>query len=118
MFHRLRSRADIEEIKVAVRQSSVDQRGSGVDDKPQVRGLLWQARTRCAGRHSGHYILFGLFRTPHRDNARMVGYSQTIATRGSSQRSPSDPGDGADSKANSVCDAGVSKGSLFNPRNL
>ena len=27
----------IEEIKVAVRQSSVDQRRSGVDDKPQVR---------------------------------------------------------------------------------
>src|SRR4029077_6306042 len=59
----------IEEIKVAVRQSSVDQRGSGVDDKTQVRALLWQGRTRYAGRHSAHYILFGVFRTPDRDDA-------------------------------------------------
>src|ERR1700722_1762865 len=56
----------VEKIKVAVRQSGVNQRGSGVDDKPQVRMLLWQARTSRAGRHSRHYILFSSFSTQDR----------------------------------------------------
>jgi hypothetical protein len=35
-------------------------------------GLLWQTRTSDAGRHAAHYMPFGLFRTPHQGNDRMV----------------------------------------------
>src|SRR5271156_5749098 len=52
----------IEEIKVPVGQTGMNQRGSRVDDEPKVRGVPGLFGTMSAGSHVAHYILFSLFR--------------------------------------------------------